>query len=141
MDIPTLGAAIKAYFHSEKSYKLIDAYRSTAGSTWVAGGCWAAAKALHSLLSGSRLVAMVGFRGRGRPEHVVVEYRGWYLDADGASSHRELIRRWREQELVENPRIMPFQPEMAGGMVCPSGLVRDLREELRPIVTSFLKGF
>lgn len=60
--------------------------------------------------------------------HVVVEVEGCYLDADGASSKKELLKRWEEKEGLVEPRLKRFRQRVAEAfeLECPAGAVREL---------------
>jgi hypothetical protein len=124
-----LGRALRRYLASERAYTLLDA-SSLRGSTWTAGGCWALAQALHHLLDGSRLVALVD--ASGVHQHVLVQLGDFYLDADGASTELAVERRWARRERLRLPKIRAFSRVQAerGGIRCPSRLVVTLRDAL-----------
>lgn len=131
MNASVLGRRLKRFFASARAYDLLDSDPETYGSTWSSGGCYVAATALHSLLPGSRLTAVVA---DGVQHHVVVELGGWYFDADGATGAQALLRRWRTRERLDAPRLQPFVPQAAADLVCPAGVVAELRRELQKLL-------
>lgn len=133
MNARAFGTLLKRFFSSEQAYVLLDASRETRGTTWQAGGCWALAQALHQSLPGSELVAV---ESEGVQHHVLVQRHGWYFDADGASSQRTLLDRWRRRERLVRPKVVPFRPDAAEGLVCPADLVNRLRSSLGPLVVA-----
>lgn len=136
INVRTLGKALKKYLSSDRAYELIDSFEDTKGSTWLSGGCWALAQALHSVLPGSELVAVVD---DGVQHHVLVNLHGWYMDADGVSSQTVLLKRWRDTEGLRRPSVKPFRQEHAEGLVCPVGLVSALREVLQKLIEASQK--
>lgn len=70
----------------------------------------------------------------GVQHHVVVERSGWYFDADGATGAQALLRRWRTREGLRSPRLQPFAPQAATDLVCPAGVVAELRRELQKLL-------
>lgn len=137
MNARALGKVLKRFFQTRESYEILDSSKLLKNSTWMAGGCWVAAQALHDLLPGSQLLAVVAGDVQ---HHVVVEYRGWLFDADGAHSQRELLSYWKTQEGLHGgvwgsgPRLMPFQRSEAGEIVCPVGPLRQLKTQLKAMV-------
>jgi hypothetical protein len=131
MNAQTLGKALKRYFRSDRAYELLDSSKETKGTSWQSGGCWPLAEALHSLLPGSELVAVVS---DGVQHHVLVNLHGWYLDADGASSQRALLSRWHKQEGLQDPTVALFKPAQTQDLVCPVQLVQRLRVELSRLI-------
>jgi hypothetical protein len=132
-DLRKLGYSLQKFFRSEEAYSLLDSNPETAGTMWGAGGCWVIAAALQPLLSGSKLVAVVD---GGVQHHVLVEQNGWYLDNRGASSMGKLLKYWRTQEFLRDPRIEPFRVAEATELVCPVKLVATLKQRLKPLVTA-----
>jgi hypothetical protein len=113
---------------SNEAYALLDRHPEIEGSTWTAGGCWVLAEALHNMVPKSELVAVMS---NGRPQHVLVKWKGRYWDADGSSSKAELLDRWEHEESVASPYVESFDPADAwGGLVCPVAAVRDTQQLL-----------
>jgi hypothetical protein len=94
--------------------------------TWVAGGCRILAEALHGWIGPrSSMWALKGSRYH-NVNHVVVRVGDCYLDGDGASTERALLKRWEEFELVPDPYLRPFRPEEAMDLECPTRPIRAL---------------
>lgn len=127
MNVDELQRRLKR-LQSEEAYALLDRHPEISGSTWTAGGCWVLAEALHNMLPKSELVAVMS---AGRPEHILVKWKGSYWDADGGSSEEEVLERWEFEEGVESPYIEPFEESDAwGGLVCPVAAVRETQQLL-----------
>jgi hypothetical protein len=104
--------------------------------TWLAGGCWLLAEALHAWIGPrSSMWSLMGSQYH-NVNHVVIRVGNCYLDGDGASTERELLKRWENEELVPKPYLRPFRPEEAQNIECPVGpgkaLVVALEEEFGP---------
>jgi|SRR5579884_2180233 len=88
------------------------------GCGWCDGGCHTCAKALYLYLIASGTIdpVAVSFRLIANQEHwahhvvVSVSHAGriWYLDANGVSSARQLLRYWEQEELVRGPWISDY---------------------------------
>lgn len=95
-------------------------------STWLQGGCWVLAQALHEWIgAGSELWAIFDVE-TDLMQHVVLRVKGCYLDGDGASSRDELLQRWEREEFTVKPFLKRFVAEEASEIECPVGAVRDL---------------
>jgi len=129
MTTARFGVALKRYINSDDAYALLDDTPELAGSTWQAGGCWALAQALRELIRGSHLCAVVDMGGV--QHHVLVRLGEHYLDADGASTEAQLLRRWRTLEHLQGPSVQSFVPRLSvGEIACPPDLVKTLRRRL-----------
>jgi hypothetical protein len=54
-------------------------------------------------------------------EHVVLQVaQDIYLDADGAQTAAELLRKMQRIEFVPHPRLVVFDPAAAGDIPCPA---------------------
>ena len=125
------GDRLRELLASDRAYAILDAYPEIAGSTWTSGACWPLATVLVRVVPGTKMMAIVP-KGSLRVQHAVVAWRGGYLDADGWSKKQQLLKRWREEELVHQPRLVPFEDaHVSGGMVCPVGIVEELSQFLR----------
>lgn len=101
-DWRALGERVKAWTDTNASYDMLDATPSTAGGTWLSGGCRALASGLVKAYPDLRLAGL--FDGEGRLQHVLAATPGGsFLDADGLSTHEALVRRWSEEEVVVGP--------------------------------------
>jgi hypothetical protein len=77
---------------------------------WNDGGCFDLAEALVTWLTPERAdrLAIIGPHGI---EHVVAKVGEWYLDGDGATELKPLLRRWEKLEGVENPQLLAVTGE------------------------------
>jgi hypothetical protein len=107
--------------------------------TWVAGGCWVLARALHEWIGkGSEIWAIYSTVGSDVlspdriPQHVVVRIDGCYLDGDGASTEKQLLERWEKVEGLIDPELKPVKVKEleSVGIQCPVSPVRDLAKAL-----------
>lgn len=131
-----LGRDLKRWLYSPKGAWPIIPY---AYASWVAGGCWVLAQALHHWIGpSSTLMAIyswpeyLGDDDDKIPQHVVVRVADCYLDGDGASSEKELFLRWLNIENLIEPELVDADPEhlSAFDIQCPAGAVKDLSEAL-----------
>lgn len=105
-------------------------------STWLEGGCWLLARALHEWIGdGSTMWTLYSsslWDSTTFPQHVVVKVGECFLDGDGASTEQQLLHRWVTEERVLNPGLKPFILEEAEeyGIECPIGALRDLARGL-----------
>lgn len=88
IEIRDLGAAIARFKTLKEPYELIE-------GDWTAGGCSVFAQALHSLLPSSTIVGIVGF---GQIQHLVVNWEGHLIDADGVQTFEQMLKRWAIDE-------------------------------------------
>lgn len=95
--------------------------------TWLEGGCWILAQALHEWL-GAPLWAVWDKREEA-VEHVVVRIDGCYLDGRGASTKKELLDSF--SALGYLPKMVRFKPEDAPDIDCPLDVVDRLKEALK----------
>ena len=93
------GSTLKTVLQSDEAFALLDSYPETEGSDWGAGGCRAAAVAVHDLLPGST-IEVIRRSDSGQAEHFVVQYQGKYLDYDGVSTKSELLDRFAEEQFA-----------------------------------------
>lgn len=111
------SAALRRAFGSAAAWQLL----RDDETSWVAGGCWLAAEALRQWLGAGEFRAIYACpasqRGctatgcdcsRPKQQHVTIEIAGFYLDADGISTRRELADRWRRRERMRELSIGPF---------------------------------
>lgn len=103
--------------------------------TWVSGGCWILARALHEWIGrSSEICAIYSEIGSDIldpniiPQHLVVRIGNCFLDGDGASSEKELLYRWETKEGLRYPKLRSARAEdLAEVMIeCPIDAVRDL---------------
>lgn len=119
------GRRISEFINSGEGYKLLPYPRAT----WTSGGCHILAAALGSWLGGAFPLAAVFDRG-GLPQHVLLKVGDCHVDADGASTEEELVRRWETEEFVVGARVGPFDPAQAGEIDCPVEPTRGLVQAL-----------
>lgn len=107
-------------------------------ASWVSGGCWVLARALHEWIGlRSELQVIYSFTDSEyfadkMPQHVVVKIGNCYLDGDGASTEHALLSRWINKEGLAEPELRPMDVEKleTAGIECPIGPVRDVVREL-----------
>jgi hypothetical protein len=133
-----VGATAKKYFKSNRSYKIIDSHPDLAGSTWTSGGCRVAAEALHQTLPGSRIHGVYGQSSR-EAEHFVVEHQNHFLDADGASTARELTDRWKTQEGVKGAHLRRVSDDELYGSSAPNPVNTETGESASEQVAKHLQ--
>ena len=127
-----VGRSLKRLVSSDAAYRILDRHPGIAGGTWNQGGCWVLAEALRRVLGDdAELWAVMTARGpsRGFVQHVVVKWHGKFYDADGESTERALLLRWRDEELLAEPYLEPFEESRTTEeTVCPVDAVRDVME-------------
>lgn len=94
-----LGKKIKKAMSSKAAYQILDGHHETSGSTWQAGGCGVMAHGLHPHLKGSKLVD-VHNKTTGNTEHVAVHHGDHVYDANGATPHKDFIKKFRKREMI-----------------------------------------
>jgi hypothetical protein len=129
-----VGRSLKRIVSSDAAYRILDRHPGIAGGTWNQGGCWVLAEALRRVLGDdAELWAVMTARGpsSGFVQHVVVKWHGKFYDADGESTERALLLRWRDEELLADPYLEPFEESRTSEeTVCPMDAVRDAMEML-----------
>ncbi|SRR5712692_2505081 len=79
-------------------------------------------------------------------DHVVLRVGAWFLDGDGVSSRRTLLRRWQNQEGLIRPRLIAYDPRVVEKAGIPSDQERSckiatcLMQVLGPFSPSWLTG-
>lgn len=113
---------LTAFLNSDEAWALL----GNELTSWMQGGCWFLAEAIRLYLGPDKAQLAV-VTSQGAATHVVVAYRGQFIDAEGVQSEAQLLRRMREEERVAFPRIERFRADMpnlrAGdrdGIPCPS---------------------
>lgn len=103
------GAAIRKFTRSGEAYELLD---RGPGGTWTAGGCALLAAALSK--AGIGILTVLDGSGHGsdlrKAQHWLVQVPGGYIDADGFSTGAELLRRWKNDELVADGELRAPKP-------------------------------
>jgi hypothetical protein len=124
-DATTFGRWIKRILDTPEAYEVLGPV-----GTWQAGGCWILAEAIQKVLGPkAKLVAIASTRTP--VEHVVVEFDGKYIDADGAFTETRLLSKMRTQEFVPSPRLVTFSNRLKreareNELVCPAISVQKL---------------
>lgn len=85
------------------AYCIIDSDPEIAGSGWASGACYLLALALKRILPNSRLVSLHDHNGN--IQHIMVHYNGKLVDGDGVSTEAEVLKRWENEEMVDDPYI------------------------------------
>lgn len=91
-----LGQRIRETLNSEEAYQILCDFGA---KSWASGGCQILAKALKEWLGDVTPVFLVSEDGY---MHTVVRIDECYLDADGASTERQLLRRWKTKGKVKH---------------------------------------
>lgn len=103
--ITKFGDCLKDILNSPRGYQWLDGLQL---DTWASGGCRLLADALKSIIPQSHYC---GVFSNGIIQHVLVKYNGWFLDADGASTEIELLKRWSEVERLVHPSVSIISDE------------------------------
>jgi hypothetical protein len=90
-----LGQRIREAINSEEAYQILCDFRA---KSWTTGGCQILAKSLKEWLGDVTPVFLVSENGY---MHTVVRIDECYLDADGASTERQLLKRWKTARKVK----------------------------------------
>jgi len=115
--------------------------------SWVAGGCWILARALHEWIGkGSEVWAIYSEIGSDIrepniiPQHLVVKVGDCFLDGDGASNEKELLDRWENDEGLRYPELRPAKIEDLDEVMieCPAAEVKEL---VKALDRTFKNGF
>lgn len=135
-DHARLHQAARRYFRSNESYRLLDSDKQLAGSTWAAGGCAVAAKAMQRV-AGGELQSIVDRHG---VHHHAVLRRGHHLyDMDGKHTVGQMLRKMSEREGVDSPRLAPFDAtKFAGGSTTVDVAASHLRSHMGESVADAL---
>lgn len=129
IDLKRLGVIVKRFAKSNESYRLLDRHEAIRGTSWASGGCSVLAHALLRICAGLSLVGVVD--ASGVIHHVLVHKDGVFIDADGPSTSKKLLHRWKHTEMLTDPRIVWDLPDHAPGIVCPAKAVAEVAEALR----------
>jgi hypothetical protein len=112
MDLPLAaldGAALQEWLYRPEIMGLVPQ-----GGSWLQGGCWILAEALRRVFEGE--LWMIVEADDPTPQHVVCRVGRRYLDGDGSSDARELLRRWEDEEMLHRPRLQPLSEERVRGI-------------------------
>ena len=78
---------------------------------WCDGLCCILARAFLEVLGPTAHLMMLGCQNH-PVDHVLVLFRGAYLDGDGVSTGLQLLRRWQLRELQPHPYLRPFDADL-----------------------------
>jgi hypothetical protein len=123
------GSTVAGELHQRSSLKKSSQW-SDRRSYWLAGGCWALARAFRQWTAVGELVGVDFVRHRADWElghlHVLVKLGEYYFDALGAARKAGVLAHWNQQ-MGRKVRLVPFEETTARGVIkCPWGVVRDL---------------
>ena len=131
-----LGQRLHTALRENEAFRILDRHPRLEGSDWGQGGCAVLARALHALVPGSELRAVLW---RGEPSHYLVQHEGLLYDGDGASIPAAFWRRWNReyptQSRATGAKIVPvgdIKDEEDAEILCPISVVRELVAYLRP---------
>jgi len=91
-----LGRRIREVIKSDEAYQILYDFGA---KDWTTGGCQILAKSLKAWLGEVTPVFLVSENGY---MHTVVRIDECYLDADGASTARQLLKRWKTARKVKH---------------------------------------
>jgi hypothetical protein len=97
------------------------ARENPSGSYWSRGGCLEIATQIRKILPGAKLVDLVEpeestshiYLHSGSPHHVVVAWRGLYIDYEGAHDPTALLNRWNAAALSNGAGELHAEPHNA----------------------------
>lgn len=126
-----IGQKLKEILATDKAYHILGP------GTWLSGGCGILAFALLDVLDlpENNLFAIVD-RDAINPnliQHIIVSYNGMYLDGDGLSTEGQLLNRWKEQESLGNPQIIPYSKGVLENIPCPYDKINNIVNLLEPL--------
>lgn len=124
-----LGHRIREVVTSKEAHQILDDFGA---KSWTSGGCQILTMSIMAWLGDVAPVWLISENGY---EHTVVRIRGCYLDADGASTERQLLKRWKIAKKVkyievEDARWASTYPEGFDEAGCQSEIVYRLAEIL-----------
>lgn len=134
------SASLRRLINSKQAYAILD---STVGGTWLEGGCALLALALSQLGFGV-LTVLIG-RNRGQSESQVQHWlvktsQGTYLDGDGVSSERSLLRRWKNDESIDDISLRPAVNSDKIGETWKSATYKKELMQLKDLLNSLRKS-
>ena len=127
-----LGRRLKYHLHTPEGLALL---KPRSRRTWTSGGCTVLALALREV-TGGELWGVFDYLPRRQAVawgHMVCMYVGestiWFLDGDGVSTSRQLVRRWRTEHHFQHPILHPAGPQW------PKQLLANerLRQQVAPL--------
>lgn len=91
-----LGQRIRKIANSKEAYQILDDFGA---KSWTSGGCQILAMSITGWLGDVVPVWLVSENGY---VHTLVRIGECYLDADGASTERQLLKRWKGLKKVKH---------------------------------------
>lgn len=128
-DTKIICNTIKLYCLSNKIYERIDSYKEVKGSTPNCGACWPLAEAISRIIN-KEIYAIVDLRNIKQAQHAVVKIKNGFVDADGFNKESYLIKRFKHEELIKNPIILPWNQVNKFNLFCPSKLIEDMYKDI-----------
>jgi hypothetical protein len=124
------GRRLRRLLQTDEAYEIL----GPDGGDWTAGGCWVLGEALTAWAgSAAGRYVVIDY---GTPHHMVIRLGGLYVDGDGASTKRSLLKRWAEVEGLEKPQLEKWGKTdeavwRGEGMSCPTDKVHALLALIR----------
>lgn len=94
-----LGRRIREILSSDEAHQILDDFGA---KSWVAGGCQILAMSLEEWLGDVAPVFLVSENGY---MHTAIRIGDCYLDADGASTEKQLLKRWKTKKNVKRIEV------------------------------------
>jgi uncharacterized protein YeaC (DUF1315 family) len=108
--MPISSKNLKKALSTPEAYAILD--DAIGSGTWSAGGCLLLAKALKILFPDGIILTLFGHTKEQKeaiPQHVVLSLNGKLIDADGISTHDQMIKRWEKLEGVTVTKIDKYK--------------------------------
>ena len=134
--VPLTSAKLRRLINSKQAYAILD---STVGGTWLEGGCALLAVALSDLGYGELFVLVGKSRGSTitQVQHWLVKTpSGMFIDGDGVSSERSLLRRWYNDEDIDDIQLRPAVAADKKGETWESATYTDALAKLKNLLAS-----
>lgn len=124
-----LGQRIREIVNSEEAHQILDEFGA---KSWTSGGCQILAMSIWAWLGDVVPVWLISENGY---EHTLVRIGECYLDAAGASTKGQILKRWKIAKKVkrielEDARWASPYPEGFGEASCQSEIIHRLRDLL-----------
>lgn len=94
-----LGERIREVVNSKEAYQILDDFGA---KSWTSGGCQILAMSTMAWLGDVVPVWLISENGY---EHTLVRIGECYLDAEGASTERQLLKRWKSAKKVKHMKV------------------------------------